>query len=192
MADSARYSDSDLASAIAYAKELIDDYCGTSFGDVTTPAYDAFSVTLTGTGSRTIQLKDSEGRFVLYPQTIAGATIDGTPDSDVTYAFNRMGVVYRDTGTWSRDTTGVGAENITITGTAGKYDDTPERIAWAARAICKAYLFDLDSQTPDRALNLTTPDGSFEVRAQAGGPGRPTNMPDVNAVLNRYREQLYF
>lgn len=187
LGDSAVHSDADLDEAILYAKTVIDRYTGTSFGDVTTPAYDAFTVTLAGNGGRSIILRDLEGYPVLFPRTITSVTINGVADSGITYGLDPSGKVTRSDGTWEHDDPQDGGLNITVAGTAGAYDDPPADIAWAARSIARYWTLNLQTRMPDRALNLTTPEGNFEVRAQAGGVGRPTPMPDVNAVLNRHR-----
>ena len=179
------HPDADLAEAALYAKEVVDRYTGTSFGDVTTPAYDAFTITMDGNGSNKIRLEDFEARPVMYPRTISSITIDGVADSGITYVLNATGVIQRSSGVFSVGSNG--GQNVVIVGTAGAYDTPPSDIAWAARSIARYWVLQLQSRMPDRALNMTTPEGNFEVRAQAGGVGRPTPMPDVNAVLNRHR-----
>ena len=186
LGDSSVHSDADLDNAISFAKTVIDRHTGTSFGDVTTPAYDAFTVTLDGTGTRRIVLRDLQGDPIMFPRTISSVTIDGVADSGITYTLHPTGWIQRSDGAFSADADGAG-RNVVISGTAGAYDTPPEDISWAARAIARYWVLQLQSRVPDRAINLTTPEGAFEVRAQAGGVGRPTAMPDVNAVLNRHR-----
>lgn len=185
LGDSAVHSDADLDEAILFSKTVIDRFCGTSFGDVTTPAYDTFNVTLDGNGSRRIRLADVEGRPVLFPRTITSVTIDGVADSGITYVLNPSGWIQRSDGVFSVGSDG--GQNVVIVGTAGVYQSPPADITWAARSIARYWALNLQSRMPDRALNVTTPEGNFEVRAQAGAVGRPTAMPDVNAVLNRHR-----
>ena len=184
LTDDEVYSDAELNEGIAWAKETIDDYCGTTFGDVTTPAYDAFTVTLDGNGRARIRLVDEEGYPILFPRTIVSATVDGETVTGTTYTLGESGIIARDPGVFSVSTYG---RNVVITGTAGKTNTPPETIKTVCKALTRYWVLNLNSRTPDRALNLTTPEGSFEVRAQAGAPGRPTAMPDVNAMLNRYR-----
>ena len=184
LGDSSVHSDALLTTAISMAKAVIDRATGTSFGDVTTPAYDAFTVTLDGSGSRSIRLVDVEGRPVLFPRTVSSVTIDGVADSGITYVLKREGIVIRSSGAFTVGSDG--GQNVVVVGTAGVANTPPADVAWAARAIARNWALNQESRLPDRALNLTTPDGSFEVRAQAGAPGRPTNMPDVNAVLMRH------
>lgn len=70
-------------------------------------------------------------------------------------------------------------------------DAPPETIRWCVRRIARQYALDLVSRVPDRALQLQTEFGSVQL-AQAGGPWRPTSLPEVNAHLNRYRVRLPF
>ena len=190
LGDSSVHSDADLDIAIVFAKETIDDYCGTSFGSVASAAFDSFSVTVDGTGHDNVKLRGLSGALVMFPRTITAASVDGVavPDS-VTYTLRGTGVVVRSTGTWKYESEGL---NVVISGTAGFTDEPSASIAWAARSIARFWLVSLNSRTPERALQLTTSDGSFEMRAQAGGnAARPTAMPDVNAVLSRNRHGAF-
>ena len=191
LGDSSVHSDALLDEAILMASNVVDRATGTSFGDVTTPAYSSFTVTLSGTGSRRIRVKDQEGYPILYIRTIDTVTIDGVTDSGITYVIDAAGMVTRSAGVWSASSDG--GENIVITGTAGITNDTSgdawADIRWAARSIARNWALNQESRLADRALNLTTSEGSFEVRAQAGAPGRATNLPDVNVVLNRHNHR---
>ena len=190
LGDIAVHSDADLDIAIVFAKDTIDSYCGTSFGDVTTAAFDSFAVTVDGTASEAVSLRALDGSLVMFPRTVAAASVGGTAvDGAVTYVLRPTGVVVRSAGVWSFDSDGL---NVVISGTAGFTDVPSASIAWAARSIARFWLVSLNSRTPERALQLTTSDGSFEMRAQAGGnAARPTAMPDVNAVLNRNRHGAF-
>jgi hypothetical protein len=185
LGDSGVFPDADLAEAASLAKIIIDEYCGTSFGDVTTPSYDSFSVTLDGNGHDRIRLLTFDGNPVLFPRTIASVTVDGVSVTGVSYVLQPSGLVIRDTGIFDKDSDG--GQNVVITGTAGYADSTPLDIQVAARAIARHYALDLVGRLSDRALSATGADGSFEVKAQAGGVARPTAMPEVNAILNRNR-----
>lgn len=67
----------------------------------------------------------------------------------------------------------------------------PVSIRWAVRTIARQWLVELHSRLPDRAMSMTNEYGQINL-AQAGGPWRPTSQPEVNAVLNRYRERPPF
>lgn len=185
LGDSGVFPDADLDEAAALAKVIIDEYCGSSFGDVTAPAYDAFSVTLDGNGHDRIRLVDFAGNLVLFPRSIASVTVDGIAVVGVSYVLQPSGLVIRDSGIF--DASSDGGQNVVITGTAGVTDSTPVDIQVAARAIARHYALDLVGRLSDRALSATGADGSFEVKAQAGGVARPTGFPEVNAILNRNR-----
>ncbi|WP_410591078.1 hypothetical protein [Amycolatopsis sp. lyj-23] len=64
----------------------------------------------------------------------------------------------------------------------------PTAIRWAVRTIARQWAVDLHSRMPDRALSINSEFGQVSL-AQAGGDWRPTSLPEVNAVLNRYRSR---
>jgi hypothetical protein len=169
LSDAAVYPDATLQTGIDYATELIDGYTGTSF------EAKAFSVTLDGSGS----MRQYVG--VLFIRSLTSVTIDGVAQTLSDIVFQPDGVIVHKNGIFLRWWWG---QNVVVSGTAGVTTTAPERIKWAARTIARDYALNLHSRIPSRALQLSNEMGQFEVRAQAGGPGRPTNLPDVNAVLN--------
>lgn len=188
LGNSAVHSDAEIDTSIILAKSTVDRYTGNVFGDVTTPAYDAFTTTLDGNGHRVIRLVDGNGATLFHARTVSSVTIDGVADAGITYKIKADGDLHRSSGAWSRASDGFG-QNIVVVGTYGYSDTPPELITWACESIARFWLINLKSRMPDRALNLTTADGSYEVRAQSGGVGRPTAMPDVNTALNLYRDR---
>jgi hypothetical protein len=172
------YPDAILQEGIDFATALIDQYCGTSF------EYKAFSLTLDGTDSESLRLYGPEGPL-MFPRTISSCTIDGVAQTTSDWVMYDHGVVVRDTGTFSYEHPG---RNVVIAGTAGYSSAAPAEIAWACRTLARQYVLDLHSRIPDRALQVQSDLGNITI-AQAGGPGRPTSLPDVNAVLNRYRHR---
>lgn len=62
----------------------------------------------------------------------------------------------------------------------------PVAIRWAVRTIARQWVTDLDARMPDRATSVISEFGTQNL-AQAGGPWRPTSLPEVNAVLNAHR-----
>lgn len=173
LADTTAYPDATLQDGIDFATELIDDYCGTAFEF---KAFDSFVFDV-DTGSDLFL-------DVLFIQTITSVKIDGTLQTGYTFKVRPWGVVKFTNLSFPFDAT------IEVVGTAGFSATAPKRIAWAARTIARDYALNLHTRTPSRALQITNDLGQIEVRAQAGGPGRPTNMPDVNAVLNRFRHKI--
>lgn len=172
LADVTVYPDVTLQQGIDYATKLIDGYCGTSF------EAKAFSVTLDGNGNFAILTP------VLFIRTITSVTIDGVSISPLTpFSSRREGYVVRNDGdVFAYSPWG---SNVVIAGTAGATTAPDEDIKWAARTIARDYALNLHSRIPSRALTIQNEFGQVEVRAQAGGPGRPTALPDVNAVLNK-------
>ncbi|MCP3800195.1 hypothetical protein NLX83_13095 [Allokutzneria sp. A3M-2-11 16] len=73
----------------------------------------------------------------------------------------------------------------------GATNPPPVSIRWAVRTLARQYLTDLHARLPDRATSLVSEFGQTNL-AQAGGVWRPTSLPEVNAVLNAYRERAPF
>ncbi|MEO6089283.1 MAG: hypothetical protein ABIQ18_39840 [Umezawaea sp.] len=67
----------------------------------------------------------------------------------------------------------------------------PVSIRWAVRTVARQWVTDLDARLPDRATSIVSEFGTQNL-AQAGGPWRPTSLPEVNAVLNSYRARPPF
>jgi hypothetical protein len=169
LADTGVYPDATLQQGIDFATELVDSYCGTSF------EAKAFDVTVDGNGAGRLYVG------VLHIRTITAVTFDGVAQTAADFVGRPDGVVASKAGLFPVALYG---PNVRVQGTAGVTTTPGERIKWAARTIARQYALDLHSRIPSRALSVTNELGNFEVRAQAGGPGRPTNLPDVNAVLN--------
>lgn len=164
------------AAALAYADDLIDTYCGTSF------THKAFSVTLDGNGKRDISIG------VLFPQTLTAVSVDGVAlvaDDWADWGLHPEGVVVRSTGAW---TTSIVGRNVVIAGTAGVTTAAGDAIKWVALTLARQHILDQVSRIPDRALSVVNEFGNIML-AQAGAPWRPTNLPDINAVLNRNRHR---
>lgn len=169
LSDDTAYIDAGITEGIAWAKVLIDDYCGTTFEPT------AFTKTLDGNGSASI--------FVGVPDllTVTSCTVDGVAVSDVSgWVVKPGGVVTRDTGLFIVSVTG---QNVVIAGTAG-LAAVPADIAWAAKTLARWYVLRLNSEAPDNAIQVSTAGGDFRLNAQPGKYG-PTALPEVNAVLMR-------
>lgn len=165
------YPDEWLTDGIDFATETIDVYCGTSF------EYKAFTATVTSDGGTSFLLAGPHG-LILFPRTIATATLDGEALSGYTWTFHDEGLV--------EASVSVPSGSLTLAGTAGYSTTPPVQIAWAARTIARQYVLDLVSRIPDRALQLQGDYGTIQL-AQPGGRHGPTSLPEVNAVLARYR-----
>jgi hypothetical protein len=178
--DTTLYPDANLTEGIAWAEEVIDNYCGTSF------TYKAFSVTLTGNSADTIRLVDDDGATVLFPRTIATVTVDGVAETPTAWALYPEGIVARDEGVFTYTKPG---RNVVITGTAGVTSTAPAQIAWACRTLARYYALSLHNRVDDRALQIQNDFGTVTLAQPGGTPERPTALPEVNAVLNRNRHR---
>ncbi len=188
LADADDISDELLEDGLAYAKNLIDTYTGTSFGDSETPAYEVFSLTQDGNGRDCLRLIDPVGGWTLvFPRTISAATIDGDVVASgefSTWTFTRAGLLRRPSGIFP---TARGGSNIVLTGTAGFYDDPPEGIQRAAKMIARGYVLAATDRTQEGALTVADEFGTT-VLAQPGKHG-PTNLPTVNSILKSFRRK---
>jgi hypothetical protein len=174
LADAAVYSDPTLQQGIDYATDLIDGYCGTSF------EAKPFNVTKDGNNSISLYVG------VLFLRSLTSVTVDGVAQTLGDIVYRPEGVIVHKNGFFTWQPWG---QNIVVQGTAGVTTTPTEEIKWAARTIARDFCLNLHTRIPSRALTLTNDLGQIEVRAQAGGPGRPTNLPDVNAVLNRNKHK---
>lgn len=171
LGDAAVYPDTLLQSAIDYATEVIDGYCGAVFEPK------PFRVRVGGAGIDPVFLLR-----VIGPRTITAAK-DANGQALVVTGWT----VDSDFGEVTPDVALRGA--VVIEGTASATPTPPESIKWAAQTLARQWLLDLHSRVPDRALSIQSDYGQVQL-AQAGGqPDRPTSLPDVNAVLNRHRHR---
>lgn len=177
--DETTFPDATVTEAIDWAEELIDRYTGTSW------VAKAFTVTLSGDGSDSIQLRNYEGRPILFPISITSATIDGEAVADTSgWKLYPNGVVWSDTDTFSKSS---GGRNVVISGTAGATTSAPNDIAWATRTLARQYALDLVSRVPDRALQVQNEFGTVQLSQASSHPDRPTSLPEVNARLAHRR-----
>lgn len=170
LSDATAYPDATLEEGIAWAEHLIDTYTGTSF------EAKAFTVTVDAPNSYSLTIP------VLFPRTLTACAVDGVAVSPAGWVLYPEGVILRPDGTPFL------GYQVTLSGTAGYSTTVPPDVAWAARTLARQYAIDLHSRIPDRALSVQSDFGNIPL-AQAGGPGRPTSLPDINAVLNRNRHR---
>jgi hypothetical protein len=78
---------------------------------------------------------------------------------------------------------------LAVSGTYGITPDVPPEIVWCQETMARAWLGDLNTLTPSRALTGQTADGLITY-GQPGKVGWPTGIPDVNAILNRFRRNI--
>lgn len=163
-----------VAEAIAFADLQVDTITGTSW------EHKPFTRTLDGNGRQSLHLPS-----LVFPRSLTAVTIDGAalaPTDWAGWVLTEEGYVLRDTGTFPLRWPG---QNVTVSGTAGVTTAPTPDIAWCARTLARQYLLDLVSRVPDRALSIQSDFGQISL-AQAGAKGRPTSLPDVNAILMRH------
>ena len=165
----------DLVSAIQWATQVIDDFCGTSF------VYRYHRDILTGTDDQNIKLKE------MFPRTIISATIDGT--ALTTAEKNKIplfdsGVIIREDSVWDYTEAG---QKVIIEYEAGVTKQPPADIAWACRTLARYHLIEQLSRIPERALSISSEFGNIQLAQPS--MDRPTPLPDVNVILQRHRHR---
>lgn len=165
LSSTADYPDADLTEGIAWATELIDDFCG---------PMEPKNVTLRLAPPETSAIFTGlEGL-----RSVVSCTADGNALTTAAWKVSPDGWVY--------PSVSLGAYySLVLVVSASPHDAAPSRIKWAARTMARQYVLDLKNRTPDRATSIQTEVGTIQM-AQAGGPNRPTSLPEVNAVLVRY------
>lgn len=161
------YPDALLTEGITWATELVNEYCG---------PLEVSTITV-----RLAPYPDRSGAvWVGVPglRAVTAATGDGTALDVSAWKVDPDGWVYPSVAVGHYYT-------LALTLSAGVYDTAPAAMKWAVRTLARQYVLDLTARTPDRATSVQTEVGTIQL-AQAGGPGRPTSLPDVNAVLVRY------
>lgn len=166
------FTDAEVTDAIEWATLRIDGYCGTSF------EHKAFSKTLKGNNRMSLHLG------ILFLRTTTAVTIDGIAVANPSTAFvgTDVGELLRIDGGYFAASP-YGTANVVVSGTAGITAAATTDIRWACRTWARQWLIDLETRTPDRAIQMANEWGTT-VLAQSGGPGRPSSMPDLNTVLN--------
>lgn len=177
--DATTYPDAALTSAITDATVLIDRYTGSSWETT------AFNLTLTGNNRDSIQLKEYDGRVVLFPSSITSCVIDGVSQDSSCWALYPSGIVARDTGSFGYTKPG---RNIAMTGTAGATVTAPSDIAYCAEQLARHYALSLKSRIPDRALSIQNDFGT--VRLSTPSPNRASGLPEIDAILERRRHRI--
>ncbi len=163
-----------LEDAIRYAEDTIDRYIGVPY----THRY--ARETFDGDGSGSIMLHHTK------PYRLLSVKENGTSVSFTDWALYDHGLVVRDDGFFATPAGSyIAGKNIEIQYEYG-YEYPPDDIAWCARTLARYYCVELFNRLPDRSTAIQNEYGTVNL-AMAGGQGRPTALPDVNAILNRYR-----
>lgn len=137
---------------------------------------------------------DGDGtRTVVLPyvgiRSIRSATIDGTAVDTTTLQLRPGGMLRRESAVWTREDEVV--VNFTHYGVVSPDPD----VSRAARLIAREVLFAdaLDgagSGIPDRATSINSESGTFSL-VTAGIGGAAFDLPELNAIVDRYRVYRY-
>jgi hypothetical protein len=149
------------------AEQALEDACGVAF----VPRYAL--ETLSGTGSTTLigpWPKVTAVRSVSIDGTALSAPALATVDVELT------GLFYYPTG-WT-----AGYGNVVV-GFEHGFPVPPARVGRACLLLAKRWL--VDTPVDDRITSMSTEDGTFSF-VTAGVRGAPTDLPEVNAVIDQY------
>ena len=137
---------------------------------------------LDGTGVPRLTLGHQE------PRSLIAVSIDGAAAADLTaFRLYPFSVVERTAGaTWPKEAAG-GGQNVVVEYTHG-FDEPPADLREAFLVYVRDRLLMGNSRIPDRASLMSTDFGTFSL-VTAGGQ-RYTGLPDVDAVLQRYRQYV--
>lgn len=119
------------------------------------------------------------GRFYLEnfdPSRVVAATVDGTAVDASTITLETSGEGYYSGGCDG---------SLTIEYEYG-FETVPEDVRRAAMLRGRTVLYDRDSGIPDRATSFNVDGAQFSL-ATAGRAGYETGVPEVDAILARYR-----
>ena len=164
---SASYTNTMLEDARAWFLDTVDDFCG--FSPIPRYAYE----TASGDGTSTVRITNRA-----YVRAIRSVAVDGEEVGDLT-GWDL------DNGLLSGTTFPYGRNNVTV-GYEYGLDHPPADLKRAAlTAIRYRLLTDVNSQLPDRAMSISNEYGNIQM-AQPNRKG-PTGIPEVDAVLMRYR-----
>lgn len=167
-----KYPDADIEAVRQSVEEALEDACGVSF--IQRTATD----TLDGNAGTDIVLDRSR------VSAVTAASIDGTAltaSELADLAVYPDGTIYNPAG-WTR-----GRRNVSITYTHG-HATIPGRVKRAAIMLTRRYL--VDSPVNDRATSLVNDDGTTQWLVTAGVRGALFDLPEVNAIVQQYRERL--
>lgn len=164
--------------------ERVRNQCEDVFEDVTGVAWVPRHARelLDGTGQTRLAITHQQ------PRSLIAVTIDGSAAVDLTlFRLYPYAVIERTAGSlWPAEALG-GGQNIVLEYTHG-FDEPPADLREAFLVYVRDRLFAGNSRIPDRASLMTTDFGTFNL-VTAGG-ARYTGLPEVDAVLQRYRQYV--
>ncbi len=173
--ESSTFPTADIVRAINQAEQVIDDYTGVSF------VYRYHRDVLDGTNTTDLRLTH------MFPQTVIAGSIAGTALTATQISnLNKYesGVIRLKDDIWEFENPG---GKCIVDYEAGVSKTPPEPISFVAKSLARHTLLELISRIPDRSTSLSTEFGNIQI-AQPG-MNRPTGIPDLDTILNRYRHR---
>lgn len=178
LGDSGKFPLEALEDARNWFETLAEEHCGVAF----VPRYAR-------------DLVDGNDRYELllnrlYPRSLIGVTVDGVTTSTTGWQLYPSGRLSRDhLGSFAVPTSTTIGRNIAVSYTHG-YDRPPADLRDVALlAIRDKLLADREGREAGRVLSQTNEFGGT-TRFALPGSDRPTGIPDVDTVLNRYVERV--
>lgn len=170
-----RFDVDQLEAARVIAEDTIEGYCERAF----VPTYAR-------------EIYDGNGGYFLYvdrsyPTRVLAATIDGTAQTTTDWTVSSAGKVdtaYNGIFTWA-----AGGQNVALEYVHG-LTRPPSDLARAALRLARHVLLTETTTVPDRANLMTTEFATFRLQTADENRDRPTGLPEVDAVLNRYAIEL--
>ncbi len=164
------YPDATIAEARDRITDLFEQYCGISF----IPR--SYHLETGGSGTRTLEIPHHKVTQVL------NCTIGGVAQTvSAIVPMRNQRLLHHTTATWSWPSD-ADPHNVHVTYEHG-YTEPPLDVKRAALLLLLREV--VPSDLPDRALSMSTADGTF--RLATPGEYGPTGIPTVDEVLNRYR-----
>jgi hypothetical protein len=171
--EASTFPTSDIVKAINQAEAIIDEYCGVSF------VYRYHRDVLDGNNTTDIQLTH------MFPQVVIAGSIGGVALT-ATQISNlnkyKSGVIRLKEDVWAFTNPG---GQVVIDYEAGVGKTPPEPISFVAKSLARHTMLELISRIPDRSTSLSTEFGNIQISQP--GMNRPTGIPDLDTILNRYR-----
>lgn len=175
LSDTSKYTTAELASARDWISELIDREVGTSF----TPKY--HRDVQDGSGCSEMWLDAA------YPRSVIGVRVNGTDftadELDDLYLYP-TGCLLRDPGSFA-----TGYRNVEVRYEAGM-TTVPADLHRAALVAARHRLLKNENSAghPANSRTVTNEFGNFSLSYP--GPGHPTGIDEVDAVINAYKARL--
>lgn len=166
-----RFPDERLVEAHDWIVEIVERECGTAFIATTVTAE-----LVSGSGCNGLRLANP------YIQSVTAITVDS-----VAYTSPQVAAVVPDNGYLYLADNAVwpttARKNVSVTYVHGYSTTVPADLKQAMLRAARNWLLTMDawSGKDSRATTISNEDGTFQL--STAGPGRPTGLPDVDAVI---------